>query len=296
MEIRLLETFLTIVEEGTISQAAVKLHISQPALSRQLRELEKSVGTQLLIRSNKQVQLTPAGRTLRTRAQDILSMVHTTREELAHPPRNIHGQLRIGAAESSSFGLIAKVIAEIQQDHPPVQAIIQSGNGYFLETGIDASTLTFGLFIEPWDLSRYKSIQMPETDVWGLLVRSDSQLAQLEHITVGQLSELPILTPERVVDNDGVSDWLSTGRAHLTVVGTYNLLFNAIHMVKQSIGSALCIDGLVAADDPSLTFIPLHPRMESRLHLAWRTDRHLTPLEQLFVDQLEATMAGMSER
>lgn len=123
MEIRLLETFLTIVEEGTISQAAVKLHISQPALSRQLRELEKSVGTQLLIRSNKQVQLTPAGRTLRTRAQDILSMVHTTQEELAHPPRNIHGQLRIGAAESSSFGLIAKVIAEIQQDHPPVQAI-----------------------------------------------------------------------------------------------------------------------------------------------------------------------------
>ncbi|NLZ57230.1 MAG: LysR family transcriptional regulator, partial [Corynebacterium sp.] len=73
-------------------------------------------------------------------------------------------------------------------------------------------------------------------------------------------------------------------------------LFNAIHMVKQSIGSALCIDGLVAADDPSLTFIPLHPRMESRLHLAWKTDRHLNPLEQLFVDQLEATMAGMSER
>lgn len=220
------------------------------------------MGIQLLIRSNKQVQLTPAGRTLRTRAQDILAMVHTTREELAHPPRNIHGQLRIGAAESTSFGLIAKVIAEIQQDHPQVQAIIQSGNGYFLEAGIDASTLTFGLFIEPWDLSRYNSIQMPGTDVWGLVVRSDSPLAQLDTITVGQLVGLPVLTPERVVDNDGISDWLSTGRAHLTVVGTYNLLFNAIHMVKQGIGSALCIDGLVAADDP-------HPSPSSPCTHAW---------------------------
>lgn len=296
MEIRLLNTFLTIVEEGTISQAAVKLHISQPALSRQLRELEKSVGTQLLIRSNKNIQLTPAGRTLRTRAQDILAMVHLTREELAHPPQEIRGQLRIGAAESTSFELIAKTIATIQNEHPQVQAIIQSGNGHFLESGIEAGTLTFGLFIEPWDLSPYNSIQMPDTDIWGLLVRRDSELAHLNNITVKQLVELPILTPERVVDNDGISDWLSTGPTPFTVVGTYNLIFNAIHMVKQNIGAALCIDGLVAANDPSLSFIPLHPRLESRLHLAWKTDRHLTPLEQLFVDRLEAAATGAPGR
>lgn len=290
VEIGHLKAFQAIVKEGTISHAAVSLRISQPALSRQLRELEKSLGTQLVIRSNKKVELTAAGHTLLTRAEDILSLVHLTKAELAHPGRQIQGTLRIGAAESPSFALIAQVIADIQREHPHVQAVIRSGNGYSVEAGIEDGTLTFGLFIEPWDLSRYNSIQMPHTDAWGLLVHTDSALAQLDSITADELGEIPILTPERVVNNDGISDWLSTGRSPLNVVGTYNLLFNAVHMVRQGIGSALCIDGLVEPTTKDVRFLPLRPSLHSRLHLAWNANRQLTPLEKHFAERIDASI------
>ncbi|MGP6175558.1 LysR family transcriptional regulator [Corynebacterium sp. A21] len=291
LESRLLEAFLSIVEEGTISRAATVLHISQPALSRQLRELEKQAGQQLIIRSNKQIELTAAGRLMQTRARDILNLIHRTEIELSQPNRELAGHIWIGAAESAAFRLIARAMSTMQQTYPNVQFSVLSGNGDYVSSAIEDGTLTFGVFIEPWDLSDYESILLPDRDRWGLLVRAETALAHQTSVSAAELRDIPLLAPDRVVRTDGVSNWLGTGRVGMNLKASYNLLFNAVLMVEQGVGSALCIDGLVdVTRNPAVAFIPLDPPLYSRLHLAWKQDRRLSPTEKCFLDLVRAEL------
>lgn len=78
MEIRTLRYFWTIAEEGTVSKAAEALHITQPTLSRQIKELEEELGTELFIRGRRQIQLTEAGMFLKSRAEEILELTQQT--------------------------------------------------------------------------------------------------------------------------------------------------------------------------------------------------------------------------
>ncbi len=75
MEIRVLRYFLEVAREESITHAAARLHISQPTLSKQLKDLEGELGQKLFVRTNYSVRLTEAGMLLRKRAEDILDMV-----------------------------------------------------------------------------------------------------------------------------------------------------------------------------------------------------------------------------
>ena len=81
MEIRVLRYFLEVAREGSVTHAAERLHISQPTLSKQLKELEGELGKKLFIRGNYNVRLTDEGMLLRKRAEDILDMVGKTEDE-----------------------------------------------------------------------------------------------------------------------------------------------------------------------------------------------------------------------
>ena len=78
MELRVIHYFLAVVQEKTISGAAKQLHVSQPTLSKQLKELEEELGVTLFIRGNRQIQLTPEGEYLAKQGQDILSLANKT--------------------------------------------------------------------------------------------------------------------------------------------------------------------------------------------------------------------------
>ncbi|MEN2667511.1 LysR family transcriptional regulator [Listeria aquatica] len=81
MEIRLLRYFLTVAEERNVSRAARALRITQPTLSRQLKEFESSLGTELFVRQNKELVLTEAGLLLKSRAEEILELTERTEQE-----------------------------------------------------------------------------------------------------------------------------------------------------------------------------------------------------------------------
>lgn len=282
LDLRLVSSFLTIVDEGTISAAAERLHLSQPALSRQLKLLEKQVGRQLLIRSNKTIALTEAGALLRDRARPLLNMATETSRELRSADAEIAGEIRVGAAESRGFRVVAQVAARLKSEHPGVRLSVHSGGGRRVEDGLMTGEFSFGLFIEPWDLSRYNTIQLPQADRWGVLVRSDSDLASREHVALSELSDRPVIAPERVVTPTGVSSWLGTGSS-LNVQGTYNLLYNASIMVAEGIGIAIGVEGIATPCEHSgLVFVPFLPEVTSRLHLAWPLGRRLSPAEDQF--------------
>ena len=82
MELRVLQYFLAVAREQNISAAAQSLHLTQPTLSRQLKELEEELGKQLMIRGNRKIVLTQDGMLLRKRAEEILELVDRTEKEV----------------------------------------------------------------------------------------------------------------------------------------------------------------------------------------------------------------------
>ncbi|MBD0023538.1 LysR family transcriptional regulator [Gordonia pseudamarae] len=288
LDLRLLESFVAIVDEGTISAAAESLHVSQPALSRRLRVLEAQVGQQLVHRSNKTATLTDAGARLRDKARTLLNLAAETMREVSAEGDDISGEIRIGAAESAAFRVIASVAKQLQDRHPAVRCSVHSGGGRAVEDGLSSGEFSFGLFIEPWDISRFETTQMPHPDRWGILVRRDSPLADSDSFALEALAGLDVVAPERVVTPTGVSSWLGSAPT-MNLKGTYNLLYNAKLMVEEGVGVAIGIDGIVGrAPGDTVTFVPFEPSVTSRLHLAWLPGRRLTPAEQRFLELIRS--------
>ena len=114
MEIRVLRYFLAIAREENMTRAAKYLHVTQPTLSKQIKQLDEEIGKKLFIRSNYSIKLTDEGLLLRKRAEDILSMVDKTMEEFQALDDITGGDIYIGAAESESFSYFATVAKDLQ--------------------------------------------------------------------------------------------------------------------------------------------------------------------------------------
>ena len=97
MELRVLRYFLAVAREGNITAAANFLHLTQPTLSRQIKDLENELGQRLLIRKSHQVVLTPEGMLLRKRAEEIIAMVDKTEAEFISLENTISGDIRFDA-------------------------------------------------------------------------------------------------------------------------------------------------------------------------------------------------------
>lgn len=96
MDIRVMRYFLAVAEEKNITRAAERLHIAQPSLSKQLMELERELGKQLLIRGKKQITLTEEGVLLRKRAEEIIELLEKTEQELLSDSQELSGNLYLG--------------------------------------------------------------------------------------------------------------------------------------------------------------------------------------------------------
>ena len=101
MEIKDMRAFYAIVEEGNISHAAQRLDIAQPALSRQMKRLETSLGVQLFERGSRRIRLTDAGRVLYSRVEHILGMVDGTVREITEIGSGIAGSIQLGTITTS---------------------------------------------------------------------------------------------------------------------------------------------------------------------------------------------------
>ena len=105
MDIRTMQYYLAVVREGTISAAAQTLHVAQPSLSRQMKELEEELGAALFIRGNRKITLTEEGMVLRKRAEEMVRLMQMTEDEISQVKNHVSGSVRIGAGESFSLSV-----------------------------------------------------------------------------------------------------------------------------------------------------------------------------------------------
>ena len=274
MELRTLHYFLTVAREQSISAAAESLHISQPALSTQMKAMEEELGKQLLIRGTKgsrRVVLTDEGMILRRRAEEILSLVQKAEEEIAHSDETIVGDVVIGAGEADNIRLLARVAKGLQMQYPDIHYHITSGNAEYVLEYLDKGLIDFGLLFREPSQKKYEWLTLPAGDIWGVLMRRDAPLAQKAAVCPGDLWELPLIISHQKGDDRRLAQWMGREIAELNVVATYNLVFNASLLVDEGLGYALCFDKLIHTEGTSLCFRPFSPLLQASGYIVWRT-------------------------
>ncbi|MCI8326198.1 MAG: LysR family transcriptional regulator [Lachnospiraceae bacterium] len=288
MELRVLQYFLAVTREQSISGAAKALHLSQPTLSRQLREMEEELGKQLIVRSNRRITLTDEGMILRKRAEEIMELVRKTENEITLSNDYIAGDITIGAGETIGVRFLAKAVHTLQQDFPDIHLHTISGDSVNVLENLDRGLIDFGLVFGEVDTTKYHMLKIPYEDIWGVLMRRDSDLAKKEFITPEDLWNQPLITSRQQSSRSSLMKWLGKNRDELNIVGTYNLLFNGSLMVEEGMGYALSFDKIInISGDSNLCFRPLKPELSEGMHIIWKKYQIFPKAAEKFLLQMQ---------
>lgn len=298
MEIRVLRYFLAIAREGSITNAANFLHVTQPTLSRQIRDLEDELGQKLFTRGSHNMTLTVEGMILRKRAEEIVSMVDKTEAEFNSMENIIGGDIYIGGGETDAIKLVAQVAKDLRESYPGIHYHLYSGNSEDVTERLDKGLLDFGILIQPADISKYDYINIPAKDVWGVVMRKDSPLAEKKEINKEDLLNIPLICSRQAMSQERskneFAEWFGEDFDKLDVVTTFNLVYNAAIMVESEIGYAVTIDKIAnTSESSSLCFRPLAPRLDSGLNIIWKKYQVFSSAAELFLDRLRENFGNL---
>lgn len=296
MEIRVLKYFLAVAREQNISAAAESLFLSQPTLSRQLKELEEELGKQLFIRGSRKITLTEEGLLLRKRAEEIVELLNKTEKELSNSDEQVSGEIYIGAGETDGLRLIAKAAKELQEPYPQITYRIISGDAVDITERLDKGLIDFALLLEPVDISKYSYLKFPVKDVWGVLMRRDCPLARKKCISPKDLRDMPLIVSRQALDGSELTQWLKSDNEQLNIVSTYNLVYNASLMVDEALGVALCLDKIInVSGDSSLCFRPLKPKLDVGMSLVWKKYQVFSKAAEKFILKMQESVNSLQK-
>lgn len=292
MDIRVLRYFLAVAREESFSRAAQALYLSQPTLSRQIREMEEELGVTLFIRTNRNVVLTKEGMRLRKRAQEIVELMDKTSREFADLEEEIAGDVYIGGGETHVMYQIAQIAVAVQREHPGIRYHLYSGNADDVTERLDKGLLDFGVVIEPADIHKYDFLKIPGKDAWGLLMPEGHPLSRKKSISPADVEDVPLIVTRQSQAFASLCGWLGKSADQLNIVATYNLIFNAAIMVEQGLGLAFCLDHLVNTQEHAgLCFRPLTPPREVGLNLVWKKYQIFSPAAEAFLASVQEAFA-----
>jgi DNA-binding transcriptional LysR family regulator len=224
MELRVLKYFLAVAEEQNITAAAEVLHVTQPTLSRQIRELEVELGRTLFIRSNKKTVLTDEGLHLKKRAEEIISLAEQTAAEFRSTEESLYGELRIGAGETDAMSLVSTAMKNMHEKQPFIQYSVYSGNADAVIERLNHGVLDFGLLLEPVDKENFNYIPVPVSDRAGVLVLKDGPYGKYERITPEIIKNMPLLVASRQNFSQSFVSWFGYDIRKLHIIGSFNLI------------------------------------------------------------------------
>ena len=294
MEIRVLRYFLEVAREGSVTHAAQRLHISQPTLSKQLKDLEAELGKKLFVRGSFSVRLTDEGMLLRKRAEDILDMVDKTTDEFKALGQITGGDIHIGCAESEGIKHLARRIKAVQSQVPGIRVHLYSGDTDDLAERLDRGLLDFAVIAQAVNLSKYNYLEVPGTDTWGVVMRKDAPLAQKETVRINDVLDLPLIVSRQGIRED-IPKLFGETVDRLNIVATINLTYNGSVLVREGLGYILTFDHLVDTSEPSeLCFRPLAPSLETKLYVIWKKYQVFSPAAELLLEEMQRELSCSS--
>jgi len=197
MDIKQLTYFITIVEEGNITRAANKLHMAQPPLSTQLKLLEDELGTKLLERGARKVNLTDAGKILYKRAKHILEITNSTTKEIEEFRKGIQGTLRLGTISSSGTALLSSRVIEFNKKYPNIKFEIHEGNTYDVLEMINSGIIEVGIVRTPFNSQNLECLFLESEPMIAVMNKDYDFKNESNEIMLNDLKDIPLIMYRR---------------------------------------------------------------------------------------------------
>lgn len=196
MDIKQLEYFIAIVEEGNITSAANKLHMAQPPLSNQLKSLEIELGTKLLERGARKVKITDAGKILYKRAKQILEITDSTVKEVEEFGNGVQGTLKLGTISTSGAALLSDRVINFNKKYPNIKFEIYEGNTYEMIEMLNSGIIEVGIVRTPFNTKNFECLFL-ETEPMVAVMSSNYEFNSEKEIGLEDLKENPLIIYRR---------------------------------------------------------------------------------------------------
>ena len=294
MELRTLRYFLAVAQEENITRAADILHVIQPTLSRQIMDLERELGTILMLRGKNGLTLTDDGIFFRQRAEEIVELAGRLERAFVEKNKEVSGVIAIGATEAVGSRLFAKLIKRFSEKYPLVQFNLYNEMADYIKDRMDKGLIDVGLLLEPVDTGKYDFLRLSQKEAWGILLRVDHPLAEREAVSPEEVAQYPLILPLRERVRSEILNWLKREEKDLYIPLSYTLLSNAVLLVEEGLGCAFCLDGALAIhSSQNLRFIPIYPEHTTRSVLVWKKNHLFSPVTSLFIQEINMLRARM---
>lgn len=285
MDIRDMKNFYAIVEEGNISNAAKRLNIAQPPLSKQMKQLEDSLGVQLFERGSRRIRLTEEGQLLRERVEQILGLVDNTIKEITELNSGLAGTLSIGTVTTSGATLLPNLINKFHNLYPNVTFQLWEGDGFRILELLDNRVIEVGIIRAPFDSAVYESITLPDEPLVIAMKRDGCHCGEdPEKIRLIELVNQPLIVPLRW--KTMFVEWCDkVGFKPNIVCISDGILLNTL-WAKMGIGMALVpksTEGLIS--DSTLIYKTIvEPTVSTQTVIVWVRNRKLSASSKHFLD------------
>jgi DNA-binding transcriptional LysR family regulator len=187
MSIREMKNFLVLAEEGNITTAAKRLHIAQPPLSRQMKQLEENLGAKLFERGHRKIQLTEAGHLLRNKAEQLLEFMDTTVKEIREIDAGTHGTLSIGTASSSVATILPRMVRIFRNQYPSLKFELREGESSQIIELLNGGLIEIGLVRFSFDDELYESIKLSNEPLVAALNKNHQEYIEQDQDSINLL-------------------------------------------------------------------------------------------------------------
>ena len=287
MELRTLKYFLAVCQEGNMSRAAERLHVTQPTLSRQISDLERELGVALFVRRSRSVEPTDAGLLLRQRASDIVELSDRTVNDFKGRFDSSVGDVSIVASDPQGVQSIAEMIREYRRMYPHVRFHLRNAANDQALARLDQGSDDFAILIGFPDSDGYGRISAGRTERWGVFMRAGDPLAHKRKITRADLADKPLIVPERTFsyDFDVFTEWFGAEPSAFDIRDTYMHGRSGTVLLNEQVSYMIGGDGMSpSGDGTGLEFRLLDPPVSLRVDFVWKQGRMFSSAARTFLD------------
>jgi LysR family transcriptional regulator, carnitine catabolism transcriptional activator len=291
-EIRHIEAFLAIARCGNFTRAAAELHVSQPALTVQIRQLEAALGVRLFDRNNRNVALTQIGRALVAPFErvmlDIQSIVDSAHDAASHRG----GVVTVAVLPSIAASLLPPAIARLREQHQGITVRVRDGVAARVVELLKSGEADFGISSCGGPVDRELVEQPLFTDRLVAFVRDDHLLARRRSATLLALSAYPlILTGKDSSVRELLDRTLEQARLPVRISQEASYMTTALGMAAAGLGIAILPDAAIHSAPANVRRIAvIKPVLQRRIGIITRAGRSLSPAAQRLVDLFTASL------
>lgn len=293
MEIRTLKYFLAVAEEEGVNRAANVLNVTQPTLSRQMAQLEEELGVRLFKRGARKITLTAEGFLFRRRAEEILSLVEKTEQEVSTQAVDIEGRISIGCGELSAVNFLPDLFRKFSEKYPLVKYDIFTATADLIKEQLEKGLVDMGVLLEPVDLEKFDFIRLEKNERWVARMRSDHPLSKKKRVTAHDLMNVPLIVPRRMNVQSELAAWFGDSFSQAKILFTSNLSTNSVIMVLAGLGISLGVEVHDYIWDKSkIASVPLSPAFASNSVFAWKKNHSFSPVAEKFIAMVRDFYGG----